>query len=190
MKFPIHLALLALLTSCSALPSAAGDNLNTASKSNRASFYFGGRKLDHGDWSPVDDQTAFGADFSRVTGAIGWEVGVQGSRESDDVSGAKLRGTTREIHGGLRVEAGDNVIRPYAGAGLAYINAKIDPDVGASDDDGSLAGYLHGGVTCDLGTAFYVGLDARVLFGSDLTINGASTDADYGQLAIVVGFAF
>ena len=37
---------------------------------------------------------------------------------------------------------------------------------------------------------FYVGIDGRVLFGSSLTILGDSTDADYGQLAVVVGFAF
>jgi hypothetical protein len=183
------LFLLAVLAACASDRNPSGDNLNAASRTNRVSVYVGKRQLDHGDWEPVDEQLAFGLDFAHVPDAIGWEIGLQGSRDSREESGLDIRGEMTEISAGLRVQAGDDVIRPYAGAGVAWLNAEIDADV-VDDDDDSFAAYAHAGLTCDMGPSFYIGFDGRIVFGSSLSLLGDDTDADYAQLAVLVGFAF
>ena len=121
---------------------------------------------------------------------VGFEVGIMGSKDDDDIAGTDVTGSTRELYAGVHKTFGSDVVRPYVGAGLSYINAKIDVDGFGDDDDSSFAAYLHGGVDFDVTESFYLGLDARFLFGSDLTVAGFDTDADYGQLALVLGFAF
>jgi len=169
----------------------AGDNLNTAEKSNRVSVYLGGRSLDEDDYDPVDRQGVLGIEFARETpgSGIGWEVGVFASAKEDDVAGIDVEGSTREIYAGLRKSFGDQIIRPVIGVGAALINSKIDGN-GQDDDDSSLAAYAHVGIGADVSPSVTLGLDLRFLFGSDLELGGVDTDADYGQLAFFVGFAF
>lgn len=190
MKHVAPLALLLILPACASSAVQGGEQLNAAKKTNRVSFYGGKRQLDHGEWSPVDEPLAYGFDYAHVPDAIGWEVGMQYSRDTSDEGGLDVEGVMTEVSGGVRVEAGDDVIRPYAGAGIAYLNAKFDTDATPADDDSSLAGYAHIGLTADLGSSFFVGVDARLLFGSSLTLMDEHTDADYAQLAVLFGFAF
>jgi hypothetical protein len=180
-----------LLASCAAAPTSPPQEMSGVERANRVSLYLGQRNLDN-DWDPVDDQGTVGLEYSHETpgGPIGFEFGVMGSQSKEHEGGFDIKGTTGEIYGGVRKSFGSDVIRGYVGAGVSYINAKIDVESVGDDDDSSLAGYVHGGVTADLSTSLYLGLDLRFLFASDLTIVGESTDADYGQLALVLGFAF
>jgi opacity protein-like surface antigen len=184
------LALLVLLPACATDKNRGAEQLNAAKKQNRVSIYAGKRQLDHSEWSPIDEPLAYGFDYAHVPNAIGFEVGAQFSRDTEEEGGVDVEGNVTEVSAGFRVQAGDDVIRPYGGAGLAYLSAKTDSDAFASDDDQSLAGYAHFGITADLGPAFFVGVDARILFGSSLELFDENTDADYAQLAVVMGFAF
>jgi hypothetical protein len=179
---------LAFLGSCMAVaPQAAPGSPPEAAPERQFTIYLGQRSLDSTDWSPVDDQPTLGIEFSQEStgSAIGWEVGLAGS---SDESGP-LKGSTGEIYGGVRKSFGSDTVRPYLGGGLSFINAKAE--VGsASDDDSSLAGYVHGGLQFLVSRTFEIGLDLRVLFGSDLEIAGVSTDADYGQAALTFGWRF
>jgi opacity protein-like surface antigen len=177
------------LASCAASPSPAPERV---AKDNRISIYLGQRNLDEDDWDPVDQQAVFGVEYAREKAgdAIGFEVGLMGSTDDDTVAGVDIEGTVSELYAGVRKTFGEDVVRPYVGAGLSYVSAKVDIEGFGDDDDQSGAIYLHGGVDFDITESFFLGLDLRFLFGSDIELLGESGDADYGQLALALGFAF
>jgi len=192
MKLVLALAAISALASCAALPSAPVPQGETVSKSNRISLYVGRRDLDEDDYDPVDQQYGGGIEFSheRSGSAIGWEIGVMGSGDKSDSGGTQVDGATGEVYAGLKKSFGDGNVRPYVGAGVSYIGAAIDLTGPGDEHDESIAGYAHGGLTIDLTQALYIGADFRALFGSDIELGGADADADYLQLAFVLGFAF
>jgi hypothetical protein len=192
MKLAICVASL-LLVSCAAVQSGAPTVASAppAVRENHISLYAGQRNLDEDDWSPVDEQLTIGVEFSQEQpeNMIGWEVGFMGSNDKDHISGTEVEVSTGEVYGGIRKTFGTGVVRPYVGGGLAFIHLDADVTGIGDDDDSSAAGYVHGGVAFALSESFFLGLDLRVLFGSDLEIAGFDTDADYGQLALVLGVA-
>ena len=192
MKLALALASISALASCAALPSAPLPQGETVSKSNRIALYVGRRDLDEDDYEPVDEQIAIGIEFSheRSGSAIGWEIGAMGSGDEDDAGGMDVEGATVEGYAGLKKSFGDGNVRPYVGAGVSYIAAAKDLIGPGDEHDESIAGYAHGGLTIDLTQALYIGADFRALFGSDIELAGIDTDADYLQLAFVLGFAF
>lgn len=196
------LAALSALASCAGFdqeatgPAAA----RTAARSspaehhaNRLAFYLGGRKLDEDLYAPVDEQGVFAIEYARETpgSAVGFELGLQGGREQDEVLGTDVESTTSELYLGLRksVPTG-SLVRPVFGAGLALVATSIDVAGFGDDEDASLAGYAHAGVLFDLTESFFLGLDLRGLFGSDIELAGLDGDADYAQLALAIGFSF
>lgn len=189
MKWIAVLPLLASV-SCSAVSDQARGNLTGAAYPNRATFYLGGRKLDEGDWNPVEEQGVFGAEFARCEKTVGWEVGVLGSADETKIGGVNSEGRTSELYGGLRFEFGDSLVRPYIGVGATAISMKLDVDSVGDDDDGTLGAYVHGGITIDVTPRVYIGLDARGVVGSEVRVLGVDRDVDYRQLALALGFAF
>lgn len=191
MKLAICLASLSL-ASCAAVQTKIPAQDSSAARANRISLYLGQRDLDEGDWSPVDEQATFGVEFAQEKpgSMVGWEVGLMGSSDDDTVAGFDVTGSTSELYGGVRKSFGEGVVRPYVGGGLAFINGKVDVSGVGDDDDSSAAGYAHGGIDLAVSEVVHLGLDLRLLFGSDITLFGVNGDADYGQLALVLGFAF
>ena len=172
-------------------------------RSSRIGLYVGGRRLDEDDWSPVEDQTAVGAEFVHEghDAPVGFELAVFASEKSKDGVSAgpttvDVTGKTGEFSAGVRKTflKDERRLHPYLGGGLAAIQAKVHGEAStggsASDDDTSGALYVHGGVDVDLGPAFSMGLDLRFLGGSDITLFGVNGDADYAQLALVIGVRF
>ena len=183
------LALIVLgLAGCAAAPAP----IQSATRENRISIYLGQRNLDEDDWEPVEEQATFGLEFSRETAGspVGFEIGLMGSADEADFGGADVEGTTGELYGGLRKTFGGDVVRPYVGGGIAFITAEAEISGVGSDDDSSPAGYLHGGIDFDVTDSFFLGIDLRFLFASDIEIAGFETDADYVQFALVLGFVF
>lgn len=154
------------------------------------------RFLDEGDLEPVDEHTAFALEYVENDPAksIGFEAGIAHSEEDDTVLGIGVEAELLEVYLGVRkeIETSSGLV-PYIGGGLTYLNADLTASVGAasaSDDDSSLGIYLRGGVLWDLTSNVYVGLDARLVVGTDLEIGGASGDADYEQIGVLLGFSF
>jgi hypothetical protein len=112
-----------------------------------------------------------------------------GSSDDDDIGGVDAEASTGEIYGGVRKSFGEDVVRPYVGAGLSFINAEAELG-GVDDDDSSGAVYVHGGIAFAVSESFFLGIDLRFLMGSDIDIFGSDADADYGQLAFMMGFGF
>lgn len=198
MKIALALAL-SLLASCASTAtyghqqeSAAPTPAHAGGRDNHVSLYFGQRSLDEDDWAPLEDQTTFGIEFWRESpdNPVGFEVGIMGSSDEGDVGGFDFEVSTGELYAGVRKSFGDQAVHPYLGGGLSFINAEVELSGGGSDDDSSAAIYAHGGVLFDVSESMYLGLDVRTLIGSDLSIAGVSTDADYVQFAAMIGFGF
>ncbi len=193
MKLVLSFALLAL-SSCMSVPAAQAPASGVHSSSEpqtQMAIYLGGRSFDTGLWSAVDEQRAFQIEYSHQASPedIGWEVGCGGSRDDGTILGADVRGRTGEVYGGVRKTFGSETVRPYLGGGLSIIRAEYE--VGsASDKDTSAAGYVHGGVEFLVSPTFFVGLDLRGLFGSQISIAGVDGDADYTQAALTFGWRF
>lgn len=151
------------------------------------------RMLDGDFWEPVEDQPAIGIDvsFENPEHVIGWEIGIMASKDDGEFLGLDVEGKTGELYGGVRKTFGgpDQDVKPYLAGGLSIIKAEGELS-GISDDDTSLAGYLHGGVLGQFTDRFFMGLDLRVLFASDIELAGVSGDADYTQLGLVLGWGF
>lgn len=190
----VSLLTLLLLTACAAVPNQAGPDAHYPETrlDNRVTVYLGQRNLDEDDYRPVDEQGTFGIEFAHEStdSAVGWEFGLMGSAAEETAGGFDIEGRTGELYGGVRKTLLDGSVHPYIGGGVAYITSEVEVIGVGEDDDSSVAGYAHIGVTADITPAFFLGLDLRVLFGSDLTISGLDTDADYGQLAVMLGWAF
>jgi hypothetical protein len=171
----------------------------------------GYRALDEDTWSSsgtatdisLDQQFALGLelDFRPPEFPLGVEFGMQFSAMTDsvtvNVSGTPVdvdfTGSVYEFYLGPRLtfDLADDKIHPYVGAGLTYLFAEIEAEasaggvtVAATEDEDSLAGYVHAGLLFDLGESFHLGADVRAVMGSDL---GSGADADYIQGALVIG---
>ncbi len=199
MKFASLCVLLAL-SACSAVPKAAWqDPSEDPDRPTRFALYLGQRNLDEDDYEPVDEQVMLGLEFVHEArdSVVGWELGLAGSADEETVQllgqDVDVEATTGEVYAGIRKSIGSGRFRPYVGGGVAYIQSELEASTSlgsGSVDDGSIAGYLHVGVSFDLTPGFFIGLDLRALLGSDLDYDGLESDADYEQLALTIGGAF
>jgi hypothetical protein len=53
-----------------------------------------------------------------------------------------------------------------------------------------MAGYVHGGIDFLVSPTFFIGLDLRALFWSDVSLGPIHGDADYNQAALRFGWRF
>jgi len=85
----------------------------------------------------------------------------------------------------------------YVGAGISWVAADVDATLGGTsiDDSDSSAGiYLRTGMNFFFPTSgnepdFYMGLDLRALFGTDLELDSSATDLNYLEVALHLGGA-
>jgi hypothetical protein len=201
---PAQLARLLLLVSLSTAWSCAATTTNSVAPGRRQDISVlpnslhilaGVRGLDEDDWGPVDRQGALAVEYARqgVNSAVGFELGLQLSGDTDESGGTDLQAGEAEVYGGIRANfLRAETVQPYVGAGLTALTATVEIDNGSNvdDDDGSLGLYVHGGITVCPSGVFHVGADLRAVFATDLELFGASTDGDYLQLAIFAGWAF
>jgi len=182
------------LSSCMSAPAAqvpVGRGSNSMEPRGQLALYVGGRSFDQDLWAPVEDHGVLGFEYSHQDSpdSFGWEIGLQGSGDDGTFAGFDVEGRTGEVYAGMRKAFGADTVRPYVGGGLSVIRAEIDA-AGAEDSDVSAAAYLHAGVEFLISPTFFLGIDIRGLFGSDIDIGGVNGDADYGQGAFTFGWRF
>ncbi len=170
-----------------------------------ANFVLGARALDEDDWEPVEDQGVFGVnvDLGRDPWPVWIDLGFHVSAAEEDFRDpfffgghVDLTATLAEFSVGVvktwRVSGGN--VRPFAGGGLAAVTAEVEfdgPGFGDVDeDDTSGAIYGRGGVYWRIGSRFNLGVDARILMGSDFDIGGVDFEADYFQIGVLVGWGW
>lgn len=163
---------------------------------SRVSLLAGGRRLTDEAWGDVDEQLALGFEFTRVLpSGFGIEFGALGSTdvqerasENVDVTGAVV-----ELYFGFRQEFGSGRLHPYLAAGGSALAAGIDNDSGgvvADDEDMAPAIYGRGGFLYETGPRSFVGLDLRIVRGSELEFETVELDADYEQATFIIGLRF
>jgi len=151
------------------------------------------------DWNYVENQTMFGieGDFASEEWPVNILVGMAASSDEETVkvfgTPVKLEGSTFELYAGGRkyLETG-SPFAPYIGGGFSLIDAKISASVGgfeASGSDSSFGIFLNGGGVYRL-ESFNIGLDIRMLLGTEINVGDSSGDADYTQFTIVLGYGF
>lgn len=170
-------------------------NAAADAKSNRVTFYVGQRMLEEDDWAPLEDQPMLGLEFAQEKpgSAVGWEFGLMGSRDDDEVLNLDVEASTLEIYGGLRKTFGKPGagIKPYVGGGLSVVRGRIEVGGGGSESDTVPAAYLHGGVLAQLKSGFFVGADLRALLGAEFETGSIpEVDGDYTQIGVLLGWAF
>lgn len=190
-------ALAALVSGCSAsggarAPQAAGP----AVLPNTFHALLGARQFGDDDyWSPLDEQGVLAVEFAHEPpGApVGFELGCALAGATDSINNFDRTAAEVELYGGFRKTFfREGALRPYLGAGLSLVSVAEEDEtvIGSLDDDDASAGlYVHGGLELAVGDAFSLGLDARVLTGTDVELFGVSTDADYTQFALFFGWS-
>ena len=168
----------------------------------------GTRALDDDAWAPMDSHTAFGAAFfSEDPSSVGFEVGFlmaadRFRQRAPSSLDPDIEGDLRvaELYGGIRKTFTDwlfygavGIPTPYVGAGVSLNHVTYDGNAiggGGKDTDFVAAGYLHAGLLWPIGAHARIGLDGRMVLGSDASLNGASTAMDYEQLSLVFEYWF
>lgn len=190
-----------VLTACVSAPVAPAPQQDRDARfspprpwTGNLAFLLGGRGLDDGFWTPVEDHFVLGieADFRPPDSSLGIELGLQTSHGYDDVAYAvDVEATMVEFYVGPRLtfDVGP-VVHPYAGGGATFLATDFDAFSGSSlisDRDQSVAGYAHAGINFSVTHAFNLGFDVRGVFGSDVELFGVAGDADYLQFALTAG---
>jgi len=151
--------------------------------------FVGGRSLaDDTAWDEIESPIMLGFEGGNVGKPLGYEVGFSLAGDSTDVAGVDVSNTFLELSAGGRLIFGEGKFLPYVGAGLALVMVDIEAESGglsASDDDVTPGFYGHGGVLFRVGERFHLGLDARLMMGTEVDLVGIESDADYAQLAAV-----
>jgi hypothetical protein len=164
-------------------------------KKSAINGYAGIRSLENDDFDEIDDATVFG-----VEGLIGLTytgLGIEGGYMNAEQDGGPLFSgagssnvDTEELYVGLRNTWNtDYTFQPYVGAGAAWLDANAKSSGGFDDDDNSAAAYAHAGLGWQF-TNFQIGVDGRVLLGTDFEFDSNDTDLDYLQLAAFIGWSF
>jgi len=199
----VHLAAVApLLAGCSASPSAQqGLAAREGETYGAILFHAGERELRDEVWEPVERQTALG--FTIAAASFEEGLGMQfqyfegrGDADEDEPGSGVGSSTSRhhEVGFGLWLPIETHTpLMPYVGFGALRMWARFEsapPGIVAHSDDVSNGGFANAGLLFRIGAHLVLGVEARVVFGTRLEIQGERVDADYGQVSAVLGWAF
>ena len=163
------------------------------------------RTLDREPWREVDDQWAWGvqADFGSASWPVHLQVGLHASEREKrrtscfvwfcDVGRVELKGTLQEASlGVVKIWSPGERVRPFLAAGGELVNAELkDRKTGVDHEETSAAAYAAGGVFWQTSKSARVrlnsGVEARIVLGAHVRIDGTEESADYYQLAYLIG---
>lgn len=161
-----------------------------------ANFVLGARALDEDQWQPLDDHAAFGVnvDFGKDDWPVTIVLGSHSSTDATVLFIIDIDLDVTEFSVGVQ-KTWDQYThaRPYISGGLAFISGDLTGSYGAfsaGDDDSSGAVFFDGGIFWRIGTRFNLGVNARFVAGSDLTIAGVDVDVDYVQVGGLIGWGW
>lgn len=183
----------ALVVLVSALPAAAQTTGNVQ-------FLIGQRWLGD-EWEAVDEPSVFGVevDFAPQKSPVHVALGVQLSGDDSTLPGP-ISGDDDVDVGFFELSAGflwhpvkQGVARPYIGGGVLTMSAAIASDFvffDADEADQSFGFYGNLGMFFKVGERFNIGVDGRIVRGTEFEFAGSEIDADYEQAALLIGFSW
>ena len=161
----------------------------------------GSRQLDKALWTPTDEPAVGGVAFlNENPDTIGFEFGLSLGRDSESailpgigVVDADLQ--MLELSAGVRKTfMPEQDVQPFVGVGVSLVDVDYEvsvPGFGyASDGDSTFGVYAHAGVLFPINEQVRLGIDGRILRGTDGEIAGIDGDVDYEQVALILEFRF
>jgi hypothetical protein len=191
----------AILLCCAALAPVEA----LAQAEGNVQLQIGLRTLDREVWGEVDDQWAWGvqADFGSAGWPVHLQVGLHASEREKrrtscfvwfcDVGKVELKGTLQEASlGVVKIWSSGERVRPFLAAGGEVVNAELrDRRTAVDHEETSSAAYAAGGVFWQTSKSARVrlnsGVEAKIVLGAHLKIDGTEESADYYQLAYLIG---
>lgn len=153
-------------------------------------------------WEPLDEPMSFGveADFAPKKSPVHVALGLHFGGQGETVSLPYFGDTGNVGAGFVELSAGfvwlpvkKSVARPYLGAGVVQMFAGIGAGSDLWDEgdgDASFGFYGNAGIFFKIGDSFNIGIDGRIVRGTDITIAGFDGDADYEQASLLFGFSW
>jgi len=176
------------------LIASLGSLASCLSGASSVNLYGGVRELSDGSLDDVDQPPYYGIDavFAQndegLLGLAG-EVGYGHSDESDSALIEDVEIDIDEFYGGLRLFFPlVPLVKPYASAGLSWVDAEFQDGIGASYSDDGVVPYVRAGLAGQV-ALFRFGVDFRYLFESDLDL-GPVDEVDGWISSLFVGIAF
>lgn len=178
---------------------------SAALAAGNVNFVVGPRSMQDDSWGELDTQGAVGiaVDFSPEDWPIHFVFGAQVSAQEDNDDDDfffedDLTGVVGELSfGAVWLPSTRSTTRPYVGVGIARTAAAIDLDgeFGPDEDDdrdsdNSWGYYVNAGVYWRLGARFNIGIDGRILRGTDEVVFGVERSSNYSQVGLLLGFGF
>jgi outer membrane protein W len=154
------------------------------------------------DWKPLDEPSAFGVqvNFAPEQSPVRVALGFNAAFDSKHVSRPVFGQTGKVGVGYLEFSAGaawhpvkKGVVRPYLGVGIARVFVGIGSGSdfwSGGDSDQSFGFYGNAGVFFKVGDVFNIGFDGRLVRGTNISIGGVDTNANYGQASLLLGFSW
>lgn len=161
----------------------------------------GARSMADEAWEPVETITSGGINYmgKGPGGIFHWDVAYSYGEERGNVDGpsgtTQVESTVWEIDAGIaKIFALGSVLRPYIGVGVTYMRAGglVSSGTGFVDDsDNTFGGYARAGLALDITSwGGLLGVDARYVAGTEITLGGIETDADGVVGSITLGFSW
>jgi hypothetical protein len=154
--------------------------------SGNINLLLGKNYLDDGIWDDLDldEQDSIGVMFDIQP--VRWPIALAFDFLKSDDSSRGIDGETQEIAGGVRWYSPmmNNILRFYAGGGLALIEAEIE-----GEDDDELGIWLNGGLTFIIAKHLNLGLDLRYSM-AEVELYGEDVDVDGLRASFLVGYHF
>jgi len=177
--------LLATIIATLAMPLHAEE----AGWDGHVSLITGSKALDDKDWGEHDRQSAGGiiSDFKRSNWPVSIAVDVISSIDDSKKNGL-VESWTSEVDIGVRKiwELDSVAIKPYVGAGIAFVNAEQRRTNDRKQDDSTTGVWVGAGAYWDVSDHFNVGLDVRYtdaevkLFDKDYQAGGVTAGLTLG----------
>jgi hypothetical protein len=164
--------------------------------------FFIGQTWLQDQWAPLDEPASFGfeVDFGPKKSLVRVAMGFNVAWDSQQVPGTFFGETGDVAVGFAEFSAGFLVhpvreaqVRPYFGAGIVRTFAGVGQDGdfwSGGDSDSTFGFYGNAGIFFKVGDVFHIGLDGRIVRGTDVTLGGIETDVDYEQASLLFGFSW
>ncbi len=157
-----------------------------AGASGNINLLLGKHYLDDDVWDDLDldEQDSIGLMFDIQPAR--WPVALAFDLLKSDESAHGIDGETQEIAGGVRWYSPmvSNILRFYAGGGLALIEAEIE-----DEDDDDFGIWLNGGLTFIIAKHVNLGLDVRYST-AEVELYGEDVDVDGLRTSFLIGYHF
>ena len=151
-------------------------------------------------WQPLDEQLALGLDFvyGPRDALLQWDISVLYAFDdtSTALSGGADRASAETWEVGLGMlhffRFGSEAVVPYLGGGVSLLHVDTELLAGGlvDDSDWSFGGYARAGMQFRFREYEHIGLDLRVLGGTDLDLAGGTTHGDAIVLSLIFGNQF